>query len=164
MRKELQDLCVQLRLEQRVHFVGWMNTTEVYPALDILAHTSRSDGTSLVLIEAMACARPTVGIAVGGVPEIIENETTGLLAGQGDWEGIGRAIIQLLEKPDYMQKMGVQGRARVGRYFNLKTNFGQTADILTCIAFPNFNGQNYPNETALTKEIDSRSSLKKMKG
>jgi len=82
MRNELYDLCVQLRLEKQVHFAGWMQTTEVYPALDILAHTSRSDGTSLVLLEAMACGRPTVGIAVGGVPEIIENETTGLLAGQ----------------------------------------------------------------------------------
>jgi len=164
IRNKLEELCVQLRLEQHVHFVGWMNTPEVYPALDIVAHTSRSDGTSLVLLEAMACGRPTVGIAVGGVPEIIENDTTGLLAGPGDWEGIGIRVMQLLEKPDSMEKMGAEGRARVSQYFNLETNFGQTADIMKQIAFPNYNGENYSGETTLTKEIDTRGSLKKMKG
>jgi len=164
MRDQLRDLCVQLRLEQQVHFAGWMNTTDVYPAIDILAHTSRSDGTSLVLLEAMACGRATVGIAVGGVPEIIENETTGLLVGQGDWEGIGRKIIQLLETPERIQEMGEEGRARVRQHFNLKTNFGQTADILSQIAFASCNGQSHSNGTTLTKEIDSRSTLKKLKG
>nr|MBA4139026.1 glycosyltransferase family 4 protein [Segetibacter sp.] len=89
MRNKLEEMCAHLQLDKHVHFVGWRtNTVDIYPALDFLVHTSRSDGTSLVLLEAMSCGCPTVGLAVGGVPEIIENERTGFLAGAGDWEGI----------------------------------------------------------------------------
>jgi glycosyltransferase involved in cell wall biosynthesis len=62
MLGQLKEMCVQRQLEQHVHFLGWWkDTKEVYSALDILAHTTRSDGTSLVLLEAMVllCYRRT---------------------------------------------------------------------------------------------------------
>jgi glycosyltransferase involved in cell wall biosynthesis len=138
MRNKLDAMCSQMDLEQRVHFVGWWeNTFDIYPALNVLVHTSRSDGTSLVLLEAMACGCPTIGLAVGGVPEIIENDCTGLIAGAGDWEAVGIKTVQLLEQPERLERMGAAARYRVKQHFDLVTNTGRTAELLRNIAFDN---------------------------
>ena len=118
MTKELDKLCLNLQLSDYVHFVKWQEANwNVYPALDILAHTSRSDGTSLVLMEAMACGVPTVAIRVGGVPEIVEHGTTGLLA--NDWESLAENILYLLEKPLIIQKMKKAAVTRIDTHFNV---------------------------------------------
>jgi glycosyltransferase involved in cell wall biosynthesis len=157
MRNQLADMCTHLRLEGKVHFVGWWKEiADVYPALDLLAHTSRSDGTSLVLLEAMSCACPTVGLAVGGVREIIENEHTGLLAEAGDWEGAGMRIIQLLEQPKRLQSMRAAARARMEQHFDVRTNTRRTAELLQHIAFPGVNGKRYTNNSIMAQEIDGK--------
>jgi len=158
MRNQLEDMCSHLRLEQQVHFVGWWpNPADIYPTLDLLAHTSRSDGTSLVLLEAMSCGCPTIGLAVGGVPEIIENERTGFVAGAGDWEGIGFRILQLLEQPDRLQGMKAAARNRVKQHFDIGTITRRIAELLRHIAFTGINGQRFANNTALAQEIDRQS-------
>lgn len=159
MRKHLEDMCGHLRLEQQVHFAGWWtNTLDVYPSLDLLVHTSRSDGTSLVLLEAMSCGCPTIGLAVGGVAEIIENERTGFLAGSGDWEGIGFRILQLLEQPDRVLGMKAAARARVKQHFNVVTNTQRLAHILRHIAFVRVNGQRFANNNTITTKPDGKVS------
>lgn len=159
MHSQLEEMCAYLRLEQHVHFTGWLNTADVYPALNLLAHTSRSDGTSLVLLESMACECPCVGLAVGGVREIIENESTGLIAGAGDWQGIGIRILQLLEQPKRIQIMGAAARIRVEQHFNIKTNTLQTSEVLRDIAFPGLNGHSFASTSGLTREIGGRKSV-----
>ncbi len=141
MRDQLEKMCVQMQIDQHVHFIGWQkNPAALYSNLDVLAHTSRSDGTSLVLLEAMSCSCPTVGIAVGGVREIIENQSTGLLAGAGDWEEVGIRIIQLLQEPDELQMMGEAARIRVDRLFDVVKNTHRTAEVLRKIASTGLNG------------------------
>ncbi len=165
MRNELEDTCEHLRLDQKVHFVGWMeNTEDIYPALDFLVHTSRSDGTSLVLIEAMSCGCPTIGLAVGGVPEIIESERTGFLAGAGDWEAAGFRILQLLEHPEHLRSMKSAARRRAEQLFDVNTNTRRTAEVLRHIAFPGANGHRFANNSTLTPEIGGKASLDNSKG
>jgi glycosyltransferase involved in cell wall biosynthesis len=134
MREQLGEMCAPMRLDQHVHFVGWWaHTAEMYAGVDIVAHTSRSDGTSLVLLEAMACGRPAVALAVGGVLEIVENESTGLITGPGDWEGIGIRLVQLLAQPERMRRMG-QARTRVEQHFDLRMNTQRAAEVLRQVA------------------------------
>jgi glycosyltransferase involved in cell wall biosynthesis len=166
MRGEIEKMCKQMRLDQHVHFVGWLNdTASLYSNLDILAHTSRSDGTSLVLLEAMACECPQVGIAVGGVREIIENESTGMLAGAGDWEEVGIKINQLLEEPDRMKSMGEAARIRLEELFDVVKNTQSTAKVLQKIACTGLNGIRLPYNSILSEQTSSRekkqSGLKK---
>jgi len=165
MRNKLKEMCAHLQLDKQVHFVGWCtNTVDIYPALDFLVHTSRSDGTSLVLLEAMSCGCPTVGLAVGGVPEIIENERTGFLAGAGDWEGIAFRIIQLLDQPDRLQSMKTAARNRVKQHFDVGTNSRRIAELMSRIALPGVNGHAFANDSTITQERDSRASLNNLKG
>ena len=157
MRNHLEKMSEHLRLDQHVHLIGWRkNTPDIYPAFDLLAHTSRSDGTSLVVLEAMSCGCPVVGLGVGGVPEIIENERTGFLAGAGDWEGIGFRILQLLEQPDRLQSMKGAARARVKQSFDLKTNTRRIAELLHHIAFSGANSQRFANNSTIAIPSESK--------
>jgi len=160
MHIELEKMCKRFGLEQHVYFAGWWANTElIYPALDFLVHSSRSDGTSLVLLEALACGCPAVGLAVGGVREIIENERTGFVVGEGDWEGLVFRSLQLLEQPALLKSMKSSARLRVKQYFDVKANAKRTAEVLRHVAFPAANGQRLAHGSNLTREMGGRKSV-----
>lgn len=72
LRNALEEQARLLGLKADVIFVGSRRDLEdVYPALDIVALTSRNEGTPLTLIEAMANARPVISTAVGGVVDLL---------------------------------------------------------------------------------------------
>ena len=136
MRKKLVQMQKRLGLQKHLHFINWASKPEtVYSAFDLLIHSSRNDGTSLVLLEAMACGRPVVGMAVGGIREIVENEQTGMLVEAGDCVAMANQVIELLEQPRLMKTMGIAGRRRVEKYFNVKVNSQKVAALLRRIAF-----------------------------
>jgi glycosyltransferase involved in cell wall biosynthesis len=135
MQKQLVQMSQQMAMESCLHFADWSeDTTVIYPALDLLVHSSRNDGTSLVLMEAMACGQPVVGMAVGGVREVIENEHTGMLVEKNDWEAMGNQVITLLERPELLKQMGTAGRQRVEDHFNVVVNTRKTAALLKQVA------------------------------
>jgi glycosyltransferase involved in cell wall biosynthesis len=72
LRNTLERQAERLGLSADVIFIGSRRDLEnVYPALDIVALTSRNEGTPLTLIEAMANARPVISTAVGGVVDLL---------------------------------------------------------------------------------------------
>ena len=123
-------LIEQLGLRERVHMAGFASdTAEVYPALDVVLQTSRSEGMPLALLEAMACGRPVVAIGVGGVPEIVEVGTTGLLAGAQDWEGVAIHALDLLARPERRLAMGRAARARAEQHFDIHASARTIAEL-----------------------------------
>jgi glycosyltransferase involved in cell wall biosynthesis len=70
-------------------------------------------------MEAAACGLPAVATAVGGVPEVIEHEVTGLLAPAGDVVGFANALQQLLEERGRARLMGAAARRRAQARFTL---------------------------------------------
>lgn len=90
-----------------------------YQAADIYVHPARADTFPTMILESMACATPVVGTAVGGIPEQIGSggSSCGLLAKQGDGEGLGKAICTLLQNPRLRLELGdVGSRVAVERY------------------------------------------------
>jgi len=72
LRSELERLSVSLGLDRDVIFSGnRRDPHNFYPALDIVALTSKNEGTPLTLIEAMANARPVIATSVGGVVDLL---------------------------------------------------------------------------------------------
>ena len=72
LRGKLEQQCQTLGLRDDILFAGGRNDPEYfYPALDVVALTSRNEGTPLTLIEAMANARPVVATDVGGVVDLL---------------------------------------------------------------------------------------------
>lgn len=79
---------------------------DVWPVIDVQAHPSRLDSLPLVIIEGMACGKPIAATSVGGIPEVIRHEHTGLLVPSADPAAMATALIRLLRNPDQAARLG----------------------------------------------------------
>ncbi len=130
MQGELERMIRDMGLTDHVHLAGkWTNPAEVYPAFDILVQTSRSEGMPLVLLEGMACGCPIVAYIVGGVRELVENESSGLIVSPNHWEGVAARVLDLLAQPELMRQMGRAARHRAETLFDLKLSVQRTTDL-----------------------------------
>lgn len=89
-----------LGLSRKVHFLGLRrDVCEVLAAADIFVLASHSEGHPLALMEAMAAGLPAVATAVGGVPDLIDDQLQGLLVQPRDCDGMAAAMDRLLQNP-----------------------------------------------------------------
>jgi glycosyltransferase involved in cell wall biosynthesis len=117
-------------LGDRVRFLGWVqDLPALYGALDVVALTSRSEGTPIALIEAAASGTPAVATGVGGVPEVVCDRRTGLLVPPGDPVSVATQLLTLLEDPEGARKMGEEGATWVRDRFSQE----RLADDLTSL-------------------------------
>ena len=86
---------------------------EVMKNVDVLALPSYWEGFGIVLIEAMAAARPVVATNVSSIPEIVVNGETGLLVPPGQPEALAEALRRVLTDPALARRFGEAGRERV---------------------------------------------------
>jgi len=70
-----------------------------------------------VILEAMAASRPVVGTRVGGTPELVIHDVTGLLVERGDRKELADAISTLLDDPSRRRRLGEAAREHVRRGF-----------------------------------------------
>jgi glycosyltransferase involved in cell wall biosynthesis len=99
-------------LQARAHLVGALpDMPVVLSELDAVLLTSRSEGMPVALIEAGAAALPVVAARVGGVPELVAEERTGLLGDTAD--ELAFALSKLIEAPQEARAMGARARLRV---------------------------------------------------
>jgi len=104
-------------LEGRVRFLGFRDdAADLIAGLDILAVPSRSEGTPLVVGEAMAAGVPVVVSRVGGLPDQVIHRVTGLVIDPEDPEGLATALVSLLLAPDEARQLGEAGRAYAARF------------------------------------------------
>jgi len=98
------------KLEDKVVLAGFrQEIPHLMKALDVLVLPSRAEAFGLVLLEAMANARPVVGSASGAVPEIVRQEENGLLFPPGDAGALAEALISLLGSREKRERMGQAG-------------------------------------------------------
>ncbi len=89
---------------------------ELLDASDILLHSSRTEAFPTALVEAMAASVPVVGVAVGGIPEIVRDGETGLLVEPPPRaEPIADALATLLDDPALRARLSAAGRERYER-------------------------------------------------
>jgi N-acetyl-alpha-D-glucosaminyl L-malate synthase BshA len=105
----------RLGLEDRVIVRHKINEIEDYlRAADLGLFTSESESFCLSILEAMFFARPSVATRVGGIPEVVEENVSGLLAPSGDADALARAVQNLINDPARRAELGraAQERAR----------------------------------------------------
>jgi glycosyltransferase involved in cell wall biosynthesis len=81
-------------------------------AVDVLALPSRWEAFGIVNLEAMAAARPVVGFAVEGIPEVVVHDETGLLSPAGAVDALARDLVRVLTDPELSARLGAAGRRR----------------------------------------------------
>jgi glycosyltransferase involved in cell wall biosynthesis len=110
-------------LERRVRFLGSRSDVpDLVNAIDVPVHASVTpEPFGRVLIEAMALGKPVVATAAGGPLEIVEPESTGLLARPGDDVEMAAVLRRLLRDPALRASMGEAGRRRAHEHFSLES-------------------------------------------
>jgi D-inositol-3-phosphate glycosyltransferase len=117
---ELQRLAAELGVTEHVCFVGKRQASELryyYSAGDVIVSTPWYEPFGLTPLEAMACARPIIGSAVGGLTYTIQDGETGLLVPPRNPAALATNLRQLLNCPETCERMGNIARKRVEREF-----------------------------------------------
>jgi len=119
IRAEIEEQIASLGLGERVRLLGYCRQIpRLMHALDVFALSSLREGLPLVVLEAMASARPIVSTRAGGVPEALEGLEGGILVEPGDVPGIARGLDAMYElSAAERDRRGEISRARVlGRF------------------------------------------------
>jgi glycosyltransferase involved in cell wall biosynthesis len=121
----IQQVVREGRLESVVRFLGLRtDVPRLWPGADAALLSSVSEGIPLTLLEAMAARLPVVATAVGGVPEVVEDGRTGLLAAAGDNEGLARQVLRLAADAGLRRDLGAAGRRRAEERFDEEDMLG----------------------------------------
>ncbi len=121
LREDLQRQVSELRIENRVRFLGVRSDVpKLLQAVDVFALTSVSEAASLTVLEAMATSLPVVVTDVGGNPEMVRHEVEGLLVERGDADSCATALHRLLDDPSLARRLGDAGRRRVEERYRLE--------------------------------------------
>lgn len=119
LREVLLRLADRLGLRERVRFLGHRaDARELVGLLDVLVVPSLTEGTPLIVLEAMAAGVPLVASAVGGVTDQVRHGKEGLLIPPGDATALGDALLELLQDPDRAHRLGEAGRRRADSVFS----------------------------------------------
>jgi glycosyltransferase involved in cell wall biosynthesis len=96
---------------------------------DLLVNSSLSEGLPNIVLEAMAIGLPVVATAVGGVPELLRDGTSGLLARAGDVYSLANKILWSMENRDAIRTMTRQAILEVRRNFSFDKQTAALVDI-----------------------------------
>ncbi|HQO38726.1 MAG TPA: glycosyltransferase family 4 protein [Candidatus Omnitrophota bacterium] len=118
LRSRLEDKAAQAGCKDRIIFTGWRNDVpRMLALLDIMVLPSLNEAVGLVLVEAQSQGIPVIASNVGGIPETIKDNETGILVPPGHAEKFMQAIVFLLDHADKRRAMGAAAQAWVESRF-----------------------------------------------
>jgi glycosyltransferase involved in cell wall biosynthesis len=126
----LQALARECKVEKDVLFLG--HRTDAYDLLGLMhlfVLPSLSEGIPMVLLEALALARPVVATRVGGIPEVIEHGVSGLLIAPGREAEIAQSCLGLMDNYEFARGLGRAGRRRVEEHFSASAMAAEVAQV-----------------------------------
>ena len=129
LRPALQGLALQLGVAQRVRFAGALPSPAVLELMadshlfvlpSVVAADGDQEGTPVVLIEAQASGLPVLATRHAGIPEVVLDGESGLLAPERDAAALAALLAQLLDHPERWPGLGAAGRAHVAASFDAR--------------------------------------------
>lgn len=133
-KKSLEDLCKQLGVKDLIQFIPFTNAVpEFMSALDIFVLPSHSETFGFVLVEAMAMGKAIVATNSGGVPEIITDNSTGLLIPPKDAKSLAEAISRFIQDQKLWSSYSAQARADALKRFDVSYCIDQLVETLSAL-------------------------------
>ncbi|GAB4524213.1 MAG: colanic acid biosynthesis glycosyltransferase WcaL [Pleurocapsa sp.] len=129
LKNDLQKLIIELQVQDKIKLLGWRQQEEVTSIIaeaDImLAPSITSDlgdceGIPVALMEAMAVGLPVISTYHSGIPELVEDGVSGYLVDEREVEQLAEKINLLAQNPELRLKMGLAGRQKVEKEFNIE--------------------------------------------
>lgn len=118
IRKDLEEKAAGLK--DRIVFAGHQD--DVFPMLnimDVFVMPSLSESMPFSLMEAMSCGLPVISTRVGGVPELINDGSSGILVPSGSADSIRDAVSGLIKDREKMSMLGKNARERIVERFSI---------------------------------------------
>jgi glycosyltransferase involved in cell wall biosynthesis len=136
--EEMRRLARRLRVDDRVHFEGWVSADtladELAEATVVAMPSVWPEPFGLVGIEAGAAAKPAIASSTGGIRDWLEHGVNGLLVEPGDAHGLSDALNELLGDPERRKRMGAAGRRIVSERFSPERHLAALLDAYTAAA------------------------------
>ncbi len=137
-RPLLEDLTRRLGLSGAVVLAGPLPNDKVkslcqratvFALPSVTSRTEGTDGIPVSLMEAMASAKPCISTPIAGIPELLEDNVTGLLVPERDPLSLANGIQRLLSDVDLCRRLGENARRKVEAEFNLCSNIPKLAAL-----------------------------------
>lgn len=106
---------------------------ELLKACDILAMPSRFEGLGTTILDALQLAKPVAATAVGGIPEMVIHEQTGLLCPVGDGKMHGQQLERLIKNPNLRHRLGQSGQKLVKEGFSVDSMVAGNAAVYQAV-------------------------------
>ena len=129
----LRELATGLGVADRVHFLEGLSREEIaacYAGADLFALPSTGEGFGLVFLEAMAFAKPVVGVACGGTTDVVQDGINGLLVPPHDGGALALVLRRLIQDDSLRAKLGQRGNAIVREKYAFRTFRNELESIL----------------------------------
>lgn len=121
LRKEIEEVINVLGLQDNILLLGWRrDIPELIRAMDIMVLTSLWEGLPKVVIEAQLMGVPVIATRTSGVNEIIQDGINGFLVTPKRPDVMARKVIELLDMPGTLKRMGFNAKSSVPEEFDLK--------------------------------------------
>ncbi len=119
-RASIEALAETLSIRDRTHLLGQRDDiADVLHAADVLVLSSTFEGIPLTVQEAMATGTPVIATAVGGVPELVVHNQTGVLVPSEDSDALGRALLRMETEPAWRAELGVRACSEATARFDI---------------------------------------------
>jgi glycosyltransferase involved in cell wall biosynthesis len=116
-RPRLEEQLAQLGLQNHVVLAGFKKNVRPWiQACDVLVNPSLTEGMPNVVLEAMALGTPVVATRVGGIPDLIRDQESGLLVAPGDATTLANAVCDLCADPVKARRLAQNAQARVREF------------------------------------------------
>ncbi|OGS22834.1 MAG: hypothetical protein A2252_06150 [Elusimicrobia bacterium RIFOXYA2_FULL_39_19] len=130
LMKSLQNKASALNIKNKVVFTGWLtDVPQLLSKTDIFILPSLWEGTPNVILEAMIARKPVVATRVGGIPEIIKDNQSGLLVAPTDSKDLAEKIKYLIKNNDKALALGKAANETVLNRFSMKTMVSETENL-----------------------------------
>jgi len=134
----LERLIAELNVGENVTLAGPLEQPQVRRALGrshifalacVVARDGDRDGIPVAMMEALAMGLPVVSTSVSGIPELVRDGETGLLAPPRDPPALAQALARLITDPALRRRLGQRGQALVAREFDIVVNAARLRSI-----------------------------------
>lgn len=139
LRENLEKLAAALKISGQINFTGNLPHDRVanwLKAIDLFVLPCRrdafgdQDGIPIVLMEAMAAGVNVVSTTISGIPELIENENSGLLVSPDDPKKLANAIKRIVADKDFGERLRANAVSVVKKRFNLDENAEKLSNLI----------------------------------
>lgn len=129
-RKDFERLVHELKVKNRVHFLGWLEDVgPMLRAIDVFVSASHSESFGLAIIEAMACGAAVVTTKTEGASEVVEDKKAGLIVPIGDIEAIACAVESLLNNKEKRSALAHAARQFARERYSLEAMIEATERV-----------------------------------